>query len=350
MSAPAPHPAATRLDPGPILQAAFAFWSSKVLLTAIEFGLFTTLGSRRMTGADLGKALALHPRGISDFLDALVAMKFLDRQGPPGLEAHYSNTPLGAQYLDRTSPRYIGGILEMLNARLFRYWHDLPEALRTGKPQNEAKHTGKQIFEALYADLPGLEQFMGAMTGLSRLNFEAFAEKFDFSPFKTLCDVGGATGLLSIEVAKRHPHLRCTSFDLPPVEPIARKSIAAAGLSDRVSPASGDFFVDPLPKADIITMGMILHDWNLEKKLHLIRAAYDALPPGGALVAIEALIDDDRRHNVFGLLMSLNMLIEFGDAFDYSGADFQKWCTQVGFKRFEVLPLAGPSSAAIAYK
>src|ERR1700733_11722097 len=102
----------------------------------------------------------------------------------------------------------------MLNARLFKYWHDLPEALRTGKPQNEVKPSQKPMFEELYSDLPRLEQFMGAMTGLSRINFEAFAEKFDFPPYKTLCDIGGATGLLCTEVAKRHSHIRCTSFDL----------------------------------------------------------------------------------------------------------------------------------------
>jgi len=338
-----------QLDPGPILQTAFAFWSSKVLLTAVEFDVFTKLGNHPMTGADLGTELGLHSRGISDFFDALVAMQFLDRAGD-GPSARYFNTPAGALYLDRGSPRYIGGWLAMLNGRLFKFWHDLPEALRTGRPQNEVKHGQKGMFEELYAELPRLEQFMGAMTGLSRINFEAFAAKFDFSKFKTLCDVGGATGLLCIEVAKANPDLRCISFDLPPVEPIARKHIAAAGLSDRVGTASGDFFKDPLPKADMITMGMILHDWNLEKKLHLIRAAYDALPAGGALVAIEALIDDARRENVFGLLMSLNMLIEFGDAFDYSGADFRKWCTEVGFQRFEVIHLAGASSAAIAYK
>jgi hypothetical protein len=156
--------------------------------------------------------------------------------------------------------------------------------------------------------------------------------------------------LLSIEAAKKNPHLKCISWDLPVVEPVARKHIAAASLTDRVSTASGDFFKDPLPKADVIVMGMILHDWNLEKKKHLIRAAYEALSPGGAFVAIEALIDDERRENVFGLLMSLNMLIEFGDAFDYTGADFKKWCSEVGFKRFDVIRLAGPSSAAIAYR
>jgi predicted O-methyltransferase YrrM len=339
----------TQLDPSAILQTAFAFWNSKVLLTAVEFDVFTKLSDRHVTGEELGKELGLHPRGIYDFLDALVAMQFLERDGD-GPSAKYRNTAAGALYLDRNSPRYVGGILAMLNARLFRFWDDLPEALRTGKAQNETKHGQKGIFDELYEELPKLEQFMGAMTGLSRINFEAFASKFDFSRFQTLCDVGGATGLLSIEVARRHPHLRCISFDLPPVEPIAQKHIAAAGLSGRIATVSGDFFKDPLPKADIITMGMILHDWNLEKKKHLIRAAYEALPPGGALVAIEALIDDARRENVFGLLMSLNMLIEFGDAFDYSAADFREWCGGAGFRRFEVIHLAGPSSAAIAYK
>jgi hypothetical protein len=337
------------LDPSPILQTAFGFWSSKVLLSAVELGVFTILQDRKVTGTELAGEVGMHPRGISDFFDALVAMKFLEREGD-GAEARYSNTELTALYLDRDSPRYIGGILEMLNGRLFRFWNDLPEALRTGQPQNEIKQSGKGMFEALYADPARLEQFLGGMTGLSRLNFEAFAEKFDFGRYKTLCDVGGATGLLCTEVAKRHPQIRCVSFDLPVVEPIAKRSIAAAGLSDRVSTASGDFFADPLPKADVITMGMILHDWNLEKKKKLIRAAYEALPPGGAFVAIEALIDDARRENLFGLLMSLNMLIEFGDAFDYSGADFQNWCREAGFQRFEVIHLFGPSSAAVAYK
>ena len=344
----APHTTKS-IDVGPILQTAFSFWSSRVLLAAVGLGLFTRLGARRLTADELGGELELHPRGRRDFFDALVALGFLERDGD-GPGGRYRNTEASAHYLDRSSPRYVGGILEMLDARLFRFWNDLPEALRTGKPQNETKHGEKNIFEELYADPAKLEQFLDAMTGLSRLNFEAFAAKFDFRPFKSLCDVGGATGLLCIEVAKRHPHLACTSFDLPVVEPIARKSIAAAGLAARVRTATGDFFRDPLPRADVITMGMILHDWNLEKKMHLIRAAHRALPPGGALVAIEALIDDRRRENVFGLLMSLNMLIEFGEAFDYSGADFRGWCTEVGFRRFDVIPLAGASSAAIAYK
>ena len=334
-----------------MLQTAFGFWNSRVLLTAVELGVFTKLAKRRLTGVELGAELQLHPRPrpVADFFDSLVAMKSLDREGN-GPQAKYFNTPEGALFLDENSPRYVGGLLTMLNARLFKFWNDLSEALRTGRAQNETKYGQKGPFEELYANPARLEQFLDAMAGISRLSTEAFAGKFDFSKFKTLCDVGGASGLLSTEVAKKHPHLKCISFDLPVAEPIAKKHIAAAGLGERVRVASGDFFKDPLPKTDLITMSHILHDWSLEKKMHLIRLAYNALLPGGALVVIEALIDDARRENAQGLLLSLNMLIENGDAFDYTGADFKKWCSEVGFKRFEVIHLAGASSAAVAYK
>ena len=337
------------LDPSPILQVGMGFFASRTLLSAVELGLFTRLGAGSLTAEELRDALGLAPRAVPDFPDALVALRFLERDGE-GPQARYRNTPLTAAYLDRGKPEYLGGILEMASARLYGFWNDLPEALRTGRPQNEIKHTGDSLFATLYADPERLEQFMRAMAGVSAANFRAFAERFDFSRFETLCDVGGATGQLACAVAAQHPHMRCTSMDLPVVEPIARRSVAKAGLESRVTLASGDFFQDPLPRADVITMGMILHDWNLEKKQQLVRAAYDALPEGGAFVVIEALIDDARRENAFGLLMSLNMLIEFGDAFDYTGADFRGWCEAAGFSRVEVLPLAGPSSAAIAYK
>ena len=326
------------------------FMRSKVLLAAVKLQLFTVLEEHGpMTANDLGNRLGLHPRAWYDFFDALVAMGFLNRDGD-GPEGVYRNTIETAQFLVRDTPEYVGGMLEMCNDRLFRFWGDLDDALRTGQPQNEIRHSQKPVFEELYSDLPRLEQFMSAMAGISIGQFRTFANMFDFSKYNTLCDVGGATGLMSKCVAERHPHMHCISFDLPAVEPIAKRHIEEAGLSDRIETASGDFFNDPLPKADIISMGKILHDWNLEKKMHLIQAAYDALPEGGAFVAIEHLIDDARRENVSGLMISLTMLIEFGDAFDFTGADFKQWCTQVGFKHFEIIPLDPQSSAAVAYK
>jgi hypothetical protein len=331
------------------MQVGMGFWPSKVVLSAVELELFTELGADAMSGAEIGDRLGLHTRAIYDFLDTLVALRLLERDGD-GSDGRYRNTGETAAFLDKRSPTYIGGILEMSNARLYGFWGDLTEALKTGRPQNEVKHTGKPMFEELYSDPERLEQFMRAMQGISLGNFSALAERFDFSKYETVCDVGGATGQLCMILASRHPHLRCISYDLPVVAPIAERAVAAAGLADRVTTASGDFFADPLPQADVITMGLILHDWNLDRKIQLIRSAYEALPEGGAFIVIENLIDDARRENAFGLMMSLNMLIEFGDAFDFTGSDFAGWCHEVGFREVEIVPLTGPSSAGIAYK
>ena len=339
----------SELSPAHIMQVAMGFWPAKVVLSAVELGVFTTLGSKSMTGRELQAALGLHSRANPDFFDTLVALNMLERDGD-GAEGKYRNTAETGRFLDQNSPQYRAGFLEMANARLYPFWGNLTDGLRTGQPQNEIKHTGTSMFSQLYAEPARLEQFMRAMSGISAGNFQSFAKKFDFSRYKTMCDIGGATGQLSLLVAAHHPHMRCTSADLPEATQVANRSIAAAGLGDRVSTTPIDFFAQPLPKADVITMGMILHDWNLERKMGLIRKAYDALPPDGAFIVIENLIDDARRSNAFGLMMSLNMLIEFGDAFDFTFADFTGWCREVGFRRFEVIPLGGPASAGVAYK
>ena len=336
-------------DPGYIMQTATAFWASKVLLTAVEFDLFSTLNDGAMTASRLGDVLGLHERGTYDFFDALVALKFLQREGD-GPEGRYSNTPDTAVFLNKNSPAYIGGLPEMLNSRLFAFWNDLGTALKTGQPQSEIKHNGKPMFEELYADGARLGEFLDAMTGFQAANFQKLAELFDFANYQSVSDIGGALALLSRIVGSHHPHLTFNSFDLPEVAPHAQQQVDAAGMSSRINIVSGNFFEDDLPRADVITMGNVLHDWNLENKKMLIQKAYDALPEGGVFIAIENLIDDARRENAFGLLMSLNMLIEFGDAFDYTGADFRAWCSEAGFKRFDLINLAGPSSAAVAYK
>ena len=340
---------AEEISPDHILQIGFGFWASKALLSAVDLALFTHLSKGPQTGPQIEADLSLHPRATYDFLDTLLALGLLEREGT-GESAEYSNTPSTALFLVKTSPQYIGGMLEMADARLYRFWADLTPALKTGLPQNEMKTTGKSMFEAVYADPARLEQFMDAMGGISLGNFMAFAEKFDFSRFTTLADIGGATGQLSTIIAAHHSHMRCRTCDLGQVQPIAERRIRAQNLQGRVTADTLDFFADEFPQADIITMGMILHDWNLANKKMLIAKAYRALPPGGVFVAIENIIDDERRQNAFGLMMSLNMLIEFGEAFDFTGAQFSEWCREAGFSRCEIIPLAGPASAAVAYK
>ncbi|MFO0737194.1 MAG: methyltransferase [Labilithrix sp.] len=339
------------LTPARILETATAFWPSKVLLSAVELGLFTELAKSPNDRSGISTALGIRADRAADFLDALVAMGFLNREGD-GPSARYANTAETDLFLDRNKPTYTGGMPEMLNARLFGFWNGLTDALRTGRAQNETKSGGKPVFEALYADEARLEQFLGAMASLQVGNFMTLASRFDFSKHKTLVDVGGANAQLTRILATKHAHLALSSFDLPPVSAIARREIAGAGLAGRIEVISGDFFKDKLPGADVIVMGNILHDWDEAGKKALIQKAYDALPAGGAFIAIENVIDDARRQNAFGLLMSLNMLIEFGadGGFDYTGAQFDGWARGAGFQRTEIMPLTGPASAAIAYK
>ena len=181
-------------------------------------------------------------------------------------------------------------------------------------------------------------------------NFMTFAQKFDFKKYKTLTDAGGAGAMLSVMVAKHQSQMQCVSFDLPAVAPIANENINQFGLTERVKTFDGDFFKDALPQADVVVMGNILHDWDEEQKLVLMKKAYEALPAGGAFAAIENIIDNERKQNAFGLMMSLNMLIETGTGFDYTFNDFTGWAKKVGFKSTSLIPLTGPSSAAVAFK
>ncbi|WP_432709737.1 methyltransferase [Pedobacter sp.] len=339
-------------SPEGILQIASGFWASKILLAAVKFDLFTFLAREKtMSAGQIKDSLKLKcsDRNVYDFLDALTALKFLNREGLLA-DALYSNSIHTDTFLDKHKESYIGGLLEMLNSRIYHHWGNLEEGLLTGGPQNETKEGSENFFSVIYQDPQKLRGFINAMSGIQRGNFMTFAQKFDFSRYNTLTDAGGAGSMFSLTVAKYHPHMICTSFDLPIVVPIAIENIQRAELQNQVKTASGDFFNDPIPPADVVVMGNILHDWDEEKKLMLIKKAYDAVNHGGAFVAIENVIDDERRHNVFGMMMSLNMLIETGKGFDYTFNDFNKWVTAAGFRSTELISLAGPSSAAIAYK
>ncbi|MEO8483810.1 MAG: methyltransferase [Acidobacteriota bacterium] len=333
------------LNPEKILQTGLAFWPAKTLLSAIELDVFTELARGPESFESLRGRLGLHVRSARDFFDTLVALGFLTRSGDT-----YGNTAETDLFLDRNKPSYVGGILEMANHRLYPFWGGLTEALRTGQPQNELKQGGPGMFETLYADPARLKQFLGAMTGISHGANMTIARQFPWKEYRTFVDVGTAQGDLAAQVALANPRLRGMGFDLPQVEPIFEEYVAKLGVADRVTFVAGSFFEDALPHADAIMMGHILHDWDLPTKKVLIRRAFEALPAGGALIVYEAIIDNDRSKNAFGLMMSLNMLIETPGGFDYTGADCEGWMREAGFTRTRVEPLVGPDSMVVGIK
>lgn len=330
--------------PEKIMHLGMAFWGSKTLLSAVELEVFTILATGPLDAETLRTRLDLHERSALDFFDALVALGMLDRH-----DGLYSNTPETNLYLDKAKPSYIGGFLAMVNDRLYGFWGNLTEGLKTGRPQNEAKNGGN-FFEILYSDPAKLANFMQAMTGISMGSSKAIAQKFPWKDYRTLIDVGSAQGGLIVEVGKAHSHVTGGGFDLPVTGPLFEEYVASFGLSDRFKFIPGDFFTDDLPSADVLSMGHILHDWDLEQKKTLIQKAYHALPDGGALLVFEGIIDDERRKNAFGLLMSLNMLIELPGGFDYTGADCCGWMKEAGFRETRVEHLAGPESMVIGTK
>jgi len=342
--APQNPAAAAELTPERLLQLGAGFWASKTMLSAVELGVFTQLAGGGRTAKQLEEAIGLHPRSSRDFLDALVALGALERDGDT-----YRNAPDADLFFDKAKPTYVGGLLEMMNARLYTNWGALTEALRTGEPRNEAKHEGSP-FDELYRDEASLRSFLQAMTGVSLGAAKAMAQKFPWQNYRTFIDIGAAQGACPVQIALAHPHLTGGGFDLPLVEPIFNDYVASHGLQDRLRFYPGDFFKDPCPTADVLVMGHILHDWDLEQKRMLLAKCYAALPPDGCLIVYDAIIDDDRRKNAFGLLMSLNMLIETPGGFDYTGAECGEWMKQAGFRETRVEPLLGPDSMVIGVK
>jgi len=335
----------TATTPNEILQLGMAFWGSKTLLSAVELGVFGELAKAPANVDTLTQRLGLHPRCARDFLDALVALKMLER-----VNGLYCNTSATDLFLDPQKPSYVGGVLAMANARLYGFWGSLTEALKTGAPQNEIKSSDRGLFEAVYADPERLKGFLRAMSSISAGPAQALAAKFPWAECSSFVDVGCAQGMVPVTLARAHPHLKGCGFDLPEVAPVFEEFVSNNGLSHRISFAAGNFFEDPLPKADAIVMGHILHDWNLEQKRALVAKAYEALPAGGALIVYDAIIDDERRQNAYGLLMSLNMLIETTGGFDYTGADCQGWMRSAGFSATHVEPLVGATSMVVGKK
>jgi hypothetical protein len=238
----------------------------------------------------------------------------------------------------------------MANQRLYGHWAHLTEGLRTGLPQNEVRGGGQPTFETLYADPARLKAFLKAMSGISHGSALAIAAKFNWKDYKTYCDVGTAQGDTAAQIALANEHLSGTGFDLAEVGPIFEEYVGELGVNGRLKFQAGDFFKGAIPTADVIVMGHILHDWDLPTKKMLIAKVYEALPKGGAFIVYESIIDDDRSKNAFGLMMSLNMLIETYGGFDYTGADCQGWMREAGFRETRVEHLVGPDSMVVGIK
>jgi len=333
-------------SPRPLLELATAFWRAKTLLTAVDLGVFNALADGPASGLELRDRLDLHPRSAQDFFDALVALGLLERTDDGG----YRNGQAADLYLVEDRPTYLGGWMRMTDRRLYEAWRHLGDGLRTGQPQL-AGPMSDNFFPNLYQDPQALRRFIAGMDALTAKIGPEVAGSFDWTGVDTFVDVGGARGNFASSIAAAHPHLRGTCFDLPHLEPLFDDLVAERGIGGRLSFAAGDFFADPLPPADVLILGHILHDWNVEQRQSLLAKAYDAVRPGGALLVYDRMIDDARSGATLSLLGSLNLLLVTPGGSEYTVADCRGWLTDAGFARTSAVPvLDGTETLVIARK
>jgi O-methyltransferase domain/Dimerisation domain len=339
--------AAVKMDivtPDRILELGQVFRACKTLLSAVELGVFTVLGDGVLDLATLAERVSIQERCARDFLDALVALGLLVRYE----NGHYANASESALYLDRSKPTYVGSLLERFGRLDYRVWDNLTNALRTGAPQEDSGAAGH--FGPAYADDGLRDQFVRGMTVRTLPVARALARRFAWSGYERIVDIGTAEGCLPVEIVKAHPHMGGGGFDLAPLQFNFNRYVASHGLSDRLQFYPGDFFSDPLPSADVLVLGRVLHNWDLVTKKMLLKKAYDALPPNGALIVYEHLIDNDRRSNTTALLASIQMLLSSAGGFNFTGADCALWMQESGFKKIQVEPLTTDQSMVVGVK
>ena len=301
----------TALSPNRIMQLGLGFWDARVLLSAIELGLFTELAIAPLEADTLQQRLDLRQRDVRDFLDALVVLGMLERHADT-----YSNTPETDYFLDRNKPSYIGGMLDRADMHLHPAWGSLAETLRTGQPQSGAEGN-KELFDVLHAYPVGLTAVARATTSVALLSAPALARRFPWAFYRSFIEVGAAQGALLVEISRTHPHLTGASFDLPCMRPIFGSCVRRHKLTDRPHFQEGDFFKDPLAAADVFILGQILKAWDLDTKRALSAKVFAALPEHGVLIVCDQMRSDERRENAAG--------------FDYSAADCVGWMQQTGF-------------------
>lgn len=328
-----------------LMDLGMSFAPARTILSALELNLFTVLHDKSLTADEIREELSLHPRFVRDFLDCLYALKVITREGK-GTSAEYSNSKESQAFLSRSSDSYIGDFLALCANQVYELWCRLTDGLLTGKMQVGAKDFYSQTF----SKGERLDFFLKSMISFSGPSHKVFAETFSFKDYNSLLDLGGGVGRLCCYIAENHPHLKCTTFDLPLVEKAARKFVTSQGMQNVVEVKSGDIFTDDIGKPDIIIMSLLLHSFSLEQKKATIQKCYDALPEGGVAIAIEWLIDDKREKHIEGMMMSLNMLLCLGYAFDFTGSDYWSWAKEVGFKSYRVMKLEYPMFAAIVTK
>ncbi|WP_020141385.1 methyltransferase [Streptomyces sp. 351MFTsu5.1] len=312
------------VNPGPIMGLILGSWQSRILLAAVEHDVFTELSKGGATSDELADRLGLVPRGTNDLLAGLVHLGLLETA-----DGRFTNSAVTDAFLVRGRPAYLGGYLHFCEQELNPAWNGLADSLRTGKPQNQAAVAGNP-YDTLYADAEATDGFLDSMD-LLNAPIAAALSGFDWSGFTSFVDIGGARGNFAHQVVTRNPHLKGAVFDLPPLEDAFERHMDRLGATTTpVTFHGGDFFKDDLPKADALVFGHVLHNWGVEDRLTLLKRAYDALEPGGAVLVYDPMAGG-QQPSMHGALAGLTMLVWSRGGHEYTADELHGWLREAGF-------------------
>jgi 8-O-methyltransferase len=319
-------------------------WQSRLLHTAVESELFTAVAEGPANAEELSERLGLTLPGAKDFFLALAGVGLLESR-----DGRFHNSPSADRYLVRGRPEYLGGYLTFVREELNPAWDGLTSSVRTGLPHNKAAHGGNP-YTSLYRDQESIDSFLASMDLLNSSAATQLAA-LDWSRYSSFVDVGGARGSVAHEVVSKYPHLHGTVFDLPQLETAFGEHVAELGEST-LDFVGGDFFVDPLPRADVVVFGHVLHNWDTERRRHLLRSAYDAVNPGGAVVVYDPMVTEGEGAPPFSaVLASLSMLVWSSGGGEYAAEDLVSWLREAGFRPDPVdTTISGEDVVVVAHK
>jgi ubiquinone/menaquinone biosynthesis C-methylase UbiE len=326
-----------RPDPSRIMDIASAFYSSCILFTASDLGVFDCLAKcRQATCDDIAATLSLNPRGARLLLDGCVALGLLAKEG-----ANYRNMPDTAMFLVPGSPGDLSQAIRY-NRDVYASWGCLGDLARTGKPVERPQiHLGE--------DPSRTRTFVMSMHGRALGIGRAIVPSLDLSGRKRLLDIGGGPGTYSVLIAQANPEISCTVLDLPAVAAIASELIQQQQMSERVRTLPGDYHTALFPKGnDAVIIFGVLHQESEESVRDILRRAYSALEPDGVIYIMDMMTDQTRTAPAFSALFAINMALTAEHGWVFSDADLKSWLEDAGFTDFSVTPVPPPMPHWIA--
>lgn len=311
------------VDAQALTRLSSSYAQARILHSAVEVGLFELLSQGPLNVDEIRTRLDLHPRLLRDFLDAVAALGLIRKEG-----AQYAIDPEAARFLvPGGGPVYLGARIRTAAQRHYHTWGRLTDALRGGEPQ---AGVGGDAFATLYSNPEATRNFLIHMDANNGMVGPQLAEAVDWSAYKSFVDVGGARGNVASHLVRKHPHLAGGVFELPAVRPFFEEYMAELGLTGKVVFHGGDFFTAPMPAADVLVFGHVLHDWSESDRQQLLNRAYAALPPGGAVVVYDQMLDE-QAPDLRSLIGSLNVgLITTGGS-EYTVPECRVWVEKAGF-------------------